>query len=34
VLSLFRSDAQEALMAYGDIDCKALFCGSFASNYH
>lgn len=34
VLNLLRADVQEAVMAYNDVDCKALFYGSFANDYH
>lgn len=34
VLNLLRTDVQDAVMAYSDVDCKALFYGSFANDYH
>lgn len=34
VLNLLRSDVQDAVMGYSDVDCKALFYGSFANDYH
>ena len=34
VLNLLRADVQDAVMAYNDVDCKALFYGSFANDYH
>lgn len=34
VLNLLRSDVQDAVMSYSDVDCKALFYGSFANDYH
>lgn len=34
VLNLLRSDVQDAVMGYSGVDCKALFYGSFANDYH
>lgn len=34
VLNLLRDDVQAAIEAYSDVDCKALFYGSFANTYH
>ena len=34
VLNLLRSDVQKAIESYKDVDCKALFYGSFANEYH
>lgn len=34
VLNLLRPDVQEAIEGYTDVDCKALFYGSFANDYH
>ena len=34
VLNLLRSDVQDAVMGYSNVDCKALFYGSFANDYH
>lgn len=34
VLNLLRPEVQDAVMAYSDVDCKALFYGSFANDYH
>ena len=34
VLNLLRADVQDAVMAYNDVDCKALFYGPFANDYH
>lgn len=33
VLNLLRGDVQEAIESYADVDCKALFYGSFANEY-
>lgn len=34
VLNLLREDVQNAIENYNEVDCKALFYGSFANNYH
>lgn len=34
VLNLLRPEVQDAVMAYNDVDCKALFYGSFSNDYH
>lgn len=34
VLNLLRDDVQNAIESYNDVDCKALFYGSFANGYH
>lgn len=34
VLNLLRPEVQDAIMSYSDVDCKALFYGSFANDYH
>lgn len=34
VLNLLRPEVQDAVMADNDVDCKALFYGSFANDYH
>ncbi|WP_322354087.1 DEAD/DEAH box helicase [Paratractidigestivibacter sp.] len=34
VLNLLKPEVQEAIDNYSDVDCKALFYGSFASDYH
>ena len=34
VLNLLREDVQNAIENYDDVDCKALFYGPFANNYH
>lgn len=34
VLNLLRGDVQNAIENYNEVDCKALFYGSFANNYH
>ena len=33
VLNLLRTDVQDAVMGYSDVDCKALFYGSYANDY-
>ena len=33
-LNLLRDDVQNAIENYNDVDCKALFYGSFANGYH
>lgn len=34
VLNLLREDVQNAIENYNEVDCKALFYGPFANNYH
>ena len=34
VLNLLRPEVQDAVMTYNDVDCKALFYGSFSNDYH